>query len=277
MKQKNLNEAKNAWKNADAILIGAGAGMGVDSGLPDFRGRNGFWKAYPPLAKLGIEFEEIANPDWFTKNPSLAWGFYGHRLNLYQKTKPHSGFNILLTKFKEENIPMFVFTSNVDGHFQKTGFEENQIMECHGSLMHFQCIEECGQPIWPSSPDLFIPINSDNLLAKEPLPSCPQCGSLARPNILMFSDFAWNNTRTYAQRERFEKWIDKFKNKNLLIIELGAGTNIPTVRLTCEEVYQSAGNHFIRVNPRESECGLEKTLSLPMGAKDAIEAISQNH
>ena len=277
MKQKNLNEAKNAWKNADAILIGAGAGMGVDSGLPDFRGRNGFWKAYPPLAKLGIEFEEIANPDWFTKNPSLAWGFYGHRLNLYQKTKPHSGFNILLTKFKEENIPMFVFTSNVDGHFQKTGFEENQIMECHGSLMHFQCIEECGQPIWPSSPDLFIPINSDNLLAKEPLPSCPQCGSLARPNILMFSDFSWNSTRTYGQRQRFEKWIEKFKNKNLLIIELGAGTNIPTVRLTCEEVYQSAGNQFIRINPRESECGLKITLSLPMSAKDAIKAISQSH
>ena len=277
MKQKNLNEAKNAWKNADAILIGAGAGMGVDSGLPDFRGRNGFWKAYPPLAKLGIEFEEIANPDWFTKNPSLAWGFYGHRLNLYQKTKPHSGFNILLTKFKEENIPMFVFTSNVDGHFQKTGFEENQIMECHGSLMHFQCIEECGQPIWPSSPDLFISINPDNLLAKEPLPSCPQCGSLARPNILMFSDFDWNSIRTYGQRQRFEKWIEKFKNKNLLIIELGAGTNIPTVRLTCEEVYQSAGNHFIRINPRESACGLKNTISLPMGAKDAIKAISQNH
>ena len=275
MNPKTLLLAKKTWKEADAILVGAGAGMGVDSGLPDFRGKSGFWKAYPPLAKMGIEFEEMANPYWFTKNPSLAWGFYGHRLNLYQKTKPHSGFNILLTKFKEENIPMFVFTSNVDSHFQKTGFEENQIMECHGSLMHFQCIEECGQPIWPISPDLLIPINPENLLAKEPLPSCPQCGSLARPNILMFSDFDWNSTRTYAQRQRFEKWIKKFKNKNLLIIELGAGTNIPTVRLTCEEVYQSAGNHFIRVNPRESECGLKNTLSIPLGAMEAINAITQ--
>ena len=276
MNEQSIIRAQKAWSECEAILIGAGAGMGVDSGLPDFRGNDGFWKAYPPLKKLGIEFSEMADPQWFTEDPKLAWGFYGHRLNLYQKTKPHSGFDILLNKYKEEKIPMFVFTSNVDGHFQKTGFEENQIMECHGSLMHFQCIEECGQPIWPISPDLLIPINPDNLLAKEPLPSCPQCGSLARPNILMFSDFAWNSTRTYAQRQRFEKWIEKFKNKNLLIIELGAGTNIPTVRLTCEEVYQSAGNHFIRVNPRESECGLKNTLSLPMGAKDAIKAIYQN-
>ena len=103
MNPKILFLAKKAWKDADAILVGAGAGMGVDSGLPDFRGKSGFWKAYPPLAKMGIEFEEMANPYWFTKNPSLAWGFYGHRLNLYQKTKPHCGFNILLNKFKEEN------------------------------------------------------------------------------------------------------------------------------------------------------------------------------
>jgi hypothetical protein len=92
----------------------------------------------------------------------------------------------------------------------------------------------------------------------------------------MFSDFAWDGTRTYDQKQKFEKWIEKFKNKNLLIIEFGAGTNIPTVRLTCEEVYQSAGNHFIRVNPRESECGLKNTISLPMGAKDALKAISEN-
>ena len=276
MNHKTLLLAKKAWKEADAILVGAGAGMGVDSGLPDFRGKSGFWKAYPPLAKMEIEFEEMANPHWFLENPRLAWGFYGHRFNLYQKTQPHNGFHILLTKFKEGNIPMFVLTSNVDGHFQKTGFKEDQIMECHGSLMHFQCIEECGQPIWPISPDLHLQINPDNLLAKEPLPSCPQCGSLARPNILMFSDFAWDSSRTFAQRQRFEQWIEKFKNKNLLIIEFGAGTNIPTVRLTCEEVYQSAGNHFIRVNPRESECGLKNTISLPMGAKDALKAISEN-
>ena len=69
MHQDSILAAKNAWQEAEAILVGAGAGMGLDSGLPDFRGKSGFWKAYPPLAKMRIEFEEMANPYWFTKNP----------------------------------------------------------------------------------------------------------------------------------------------------------------------------------------------------------------
>src|SRR6202022_2076740 len=90
-----LAAAADALKSADALLIGAGAGMGVDSGLPDFRGPEGFWRAYPPYGKLGLRFEELANPEWFATDPPLAWGFYGHRLILYRQTRPHEGFAIL--------------------------------------------------------------------------------------------------------------------------------------------------------------------------------------
>lgn len=57
------------------MLITAGAGMGVDSGLPDFRGSEGFWKAYPVVANLGLSFEELANPALFKQKPHLAWAF----------------------------------------------------------------------------------------------------------------------------------------------------------------------------------------------------------
>ena len=56
---------------ADAMLITAGAGMGVDSGLPDFRGDQGFWKAYPPFERLGVSFVDMANPAWFARDPEL--------------------------------------------------------------------------------------------------------------------------------------------------------------------------------------------------------------
>src|SRR5580698_446179 len=90
-----LDRAAEAIASADALLIGAGAGMGVDSGLPDFRGNVGFWVAYPPYAQLGLDFPALANPHWFDNDPDLAWGFYGHRLNLYRATVPHAGFGIL--------------------------------------------------------------------------------------------------------------------------------------------------------------------------------------
>src|SRR5260370_29347307 len=90
-----LKHAAKVILSAEALLMGAGAGMGVDSGLPDFRGAQGFWRAYPPYEKLGLDFVSLANPRWFKTDPTLAWGFYGHRLNLYRRTEPHAGFGIL--------------------------------------------------------------------------------------------------------------------------------------------------------------------------------------
>src|SRR3974390_2055814 len=91
-----IQRAAQAIAGADAVLMCAGAGMGVDSGLPDFRGTEGFWRAYPVISKLGLSFEEMANPKWFETDPHLAWAFYGHRLNLYRRTPPHEGFVRLL-------------------------------------------------------------------------------------------------------------------------------------------------------------------------------------
>ena len=84
--QSKFQQAAQVIADADALVIAAGAGMGVDSGLPDFRGNEGFWRAYPALAKANLNFAEVASPRTFVQDPSLAWGFYGHRLDLYRKT-----------------------------------------------------------------------------------------------------------------------------------------------------------------------------------------------
>jgi NAD-dependent SIR2 family protein deacetylase len=84
-----VQRAADLIRQADALIIAAGAGMGVDSGLPDFRGQDGFWRAYPALAKARIDFYRIASPTAFHASTELAWGFYGHRLALYRKTVLH--------------------------------------------------------------------------------------------------------------------------------------------------------------------------------------------
>ena len=98
--ETRLVRAAEAIRNADALLIAAGAGMGVDSVLPDFRGPEGFWRAYPLFRRLGRRFEEMSNPAWFVADPELAWGFFGHRLNLYRSTEPHAGFALSSSEYE---------------------------------------------------------------------------------------------------------------------------------------------------------------------------------
>lgn len=77
---KACADAAQLIAQADGLLITAGAGMGIDSGLPDFRGEHGFWTAYPALRGHGMHFQDIANPAALRALPAVAWGFYGHRL-----------------------------------------------------------------------------------------------------------------------------------------------------------------------------------------------------
>src|SRR5262249_1183626 len=232
----------------------AGAGMGVDSGLPDFRGPEGFWSAYPAIAKLGLSFEEMANPTWFRRDPHLAWAFYGHRLNLYRAAAPHLGFAQLLEIGSTKPASYFVFTSNVDGQFQKAGFGEDRIVECHGSIHHAQCTTPCSNEIWEAS-ESTLELDEATFRARDPLPRCRHCAGLARPNILMFGDWSWLSHRTDAQEVRFNRWLSDLANARarLTVVELGAGSAVPTVRLTSERVAGRLLGTLIRLNPREPE------------------------
>lgn len=268
--EENIQKSKVLLTKADAILITAGAGMGVDSGLPDFRGVEGFWNAYPKVRELGLRFEELANPEWFEDDPRLAWAFYGHRLHLYRDTVPHKGFEMLLNLSNTKKYKSFVFTSNVDGQFQKAGFLEENIMECHGSIHHLQCIDNCQGMIW-SADETDIEIRED-FRAQDPLPACPFCGAMARPNILMFGDYGWEYARTDGQRERLTKWLENIEKEGarLAIVEIGAGTAVPTVRNTSEQIVERFNVPLIRINPRES-FGAE--IALPLGALEALHQI----
>ncbi|MHB0986881.1 MAG: SIR2 family NAD-dependent protein deacylase [Sulfuricella sp.] len=233
-------------QQADSLLITAGAGMGVDSGLPDFRGEEGFWQAYPALAKARVQFHEIANPAAFRANPRLAWGFYGHRLNLYRQTIPHEGFSILRRIGETMPHGMFVFTSNVDGQFQKARFSSRQVHECHGSIHHLQCQDGCMADIWPAD-DFHPQVDKENCLLTSDFPRCPHCGEIARPNILMFSDGGWLDYRSELQEANLKVWLGRIQRP--VIIEIGAGHSIPTVRRFGE----NQNGFLIRINPTEPE------------------------
>jgi len=270
---EKFQRAANAIKEADALFITAGAGIGVDSGLPDFRGNSGFWQAYPPIAALGKSFREMANPEWFDTNPRIAWAFYGHRLNLYRETKPHHGFKMLLESAKHKQYGYFIFTSNVDGQFQKAGFNDAFIEECHGSIHHFQCLRPCCSEIWDAS-KIKVEVDLEKFEALGELPCCHQCGSIARPNILMFNDWTWLSHRSVGQGDRLQLWMETMADlkAKVAIVEMGAGHDIPTVRLKSQRVFRSLNATFIRINPRDYEVP-NGAIGLPFGAREGLERI----
>ena len=214
-----LHRAADAIRTADALLIGAGAGMGVDSGLPDFRGPEGFWKAYPPFR--GRQFSDLSTPHWFRTDPALAWGFFGHRLNLYRDKRPHAGFEILRRWGERTPLGYFVFTSNVDGHFERAGFPEERVLEVHGSIHYLQCVGLCGQPIWPAD-GVQVEVDAATIRAQSEFPRCPKCGGMARPNILMFGDWEWMQDRCLDQWSRYSDWLRELAGR---CAERWAGTH----------------------------------------------------
>ena len=260
-------QAAEAIAKADGLLVTAGAGMGVDSGLPDFRGSEGFWNAYPALARARIGFTSIANPAAFESNPRRAWGFYGHRLQLYRETMPHDGFGILKTLSKKMEHGAFVFTSNVDGQFQKAGFNPRRVVEAHGSIHHLQCQNGCLGDIW--SAEGFSPVVDDeNCELLSDFPRCPQCGEIARPNILMFGDWHWLDHRTEIQHAALQRWSTEVER--IVVIEIGAGTDIPTVRNLGDNV----SGTLIRINPREPESSHRNSISIKLGGLEALQGIA---
>lgn len=268
--KNDLDYAISLLAKADGILITAGAGMSTDSGLPDFRSSGGLWNAYPPLKKFHLSFMQIATSKAYIERPDLSYWFWGHRLNQYRETPPHEGYAIL--KAWAEKMPngYFVYTSNVDGAFQKAGFSDERVYEIHGTIFRMQCFYNCNDESWVTD---FQPITDDQqcrVLNKTPI--CPHCGEMARQNVLMFDDYFFCE-KHYAPKEiALQNWLKQVNN--LVVVELGAGKAIPTVRRFSESTAKAKKAGFIRINKLDAGVPKMHFLSLEMNILEALKMLN---
>jgi len=295
-----ITAAAVAVKEADYLLITTGAGMGCDSGVPDFRGGQSFWDGldHPEIKK----YEDMSDDSWFEKDPELAWGLNMHQIKTFREATPHVGYEILrqLCDLKGEG-KWFSWTSNVDGMFLAAGFDLLRIFECHGQIHRLQCIRgrSCGKPAdltlredfaWNSSEEAKKPKwVADDIVVDIPygpdyraLPMCPRCGSLARPNLWYCADKNYTpHPQGLENSTRYQEWraeIAKGQGR-VVVIECGGGTVIPSTRCEGEiflEESQADGAEFkctlIRINP--TEFGVpEGGIGLPFGAAEGLQLI----
>ena len=294
MNNKNFNttitNASNVINNADAILIIAGAGMGIDSGLPDYRGPNGLWNTWHPAKELKLTYEKISTHEIFLDDPCLGWGFQTYLTKLYNDLDPHDGYYKLLdlatNKFKNN---YFVITSNVDSQFLQSGFDEQRLYEVHGTKRLWQCIDkDCNKrsPPWKMDVNNFPKIDNKTLYAQHPLPKCIYCGKLARPNVSFFSDHYFNEKITQKQSKRLLNWIETTKTKKLVIIEIGCGISEHSIRFRLKndqftmlsnewklpKCFLSKDNtNLIRINPDEDDD--EDVIKISLGAKKGFKLL----
>lgn len=270
--KNDLNYAVELIQKADGLLITAGAGMSVDSGLPDFRSVGGFWNVYPPFQKMGLQFHQVATPNFYLEHPEEAYWFFAHRLVQYRNTEPHQGYQILKRWGEKMKYGYFVFTSNVDAHFKKAGYDEQRIYEVHGTLERMQCFENCKNRSWLSTE--FQPVvDNENYRLLSEKPVCPDCGKMARQNVLMFNDWFYCEQHYQFQELRLKQWLKQVEN--LVVIELGAGKAIPTVQAFSERTAKQKKAGFIRINPQDAGVPRMHFLSLEMKALEALSILDE--
>ena len=103
----------------------------------------------------------------------------------------------------------------------------------------------------------------------------PSQQDLARPNILMFGDFSFIDSRTEEQMQRFDDFITRHLNSNpFVVIEIGAGTAVPTVRWRGEKLVRERSNGtLLRINPTDTDIPSQKHISLPLCGLEALEKL----
>lgn len=269
---KCLDRAAEAIADAQVLVITAGAGLGVDSGIPDYRSSGGFWDRYGPLKKLGFDDpKKLGNWKLLKDRPRLLLGIWALKSALFRELAPHEGYSVLLRMAKTRNHSLF--TSNVDLAFEQTGFETWRVAKCHGSVDRFQCSQPCSDHTW-EAPVLETDLESFEVVG--PLPGCPKCGAWARPNVCFFEDSAFVAAPFWASQLRHVEWLNAVANRGetVVCIECGAGTGLPVVRMHSHGVVRKTGARLVRINVADID-GPPGTIPVAMGARDALLAIEE--
>jgi len=222
-------------RSAESVLFIFGAGMSTDSGIPDYRSSSGWYREDGPFLGGKTAFRMILRSeleaDWHR-----AWGLLGYMQAVMSRAKPHTGYTLLAEEATKDPSRIFVLTSNVDELAFRAGFPPERVHQCHGSMFRLQCSIPCCRETW-SMPDEPLDIDAENFLLKGPLPLCPFCGVVARPNVYLFGDveesYVWEAYQATAKR--FSQWIAEQKNAELLMLEIGCGLGAPGLRHRAEQ------------------------------------------
>ena len=208
-----------------------GAGISAESGIPTFRGPEGYWtfgsQEYHP--------QEMATFSMFSRYPEEVWRWYLYRKGICQNAEPNTGHLAVVDMEKTFSDRFSLITQNVDGLHLRAGNSLKRTMQIHGNVSYMRCTRECTPDVYPIPEEVPGKSKDDpfNDTDRKYL-RCPRCDAMSRPHVLLF-DESYNEHHYH-----FNSALEAAKRTDLLIIVGTAGaTNLPNhVALL---VYQQGG------------------------------------
>lgn len=222
-----IRALKGRIDGADAILIGAGAGLSAaagfvydgerfDQNFADFRDKYHFSDMY-----TGGFYPYAA--------PEEHWAYWSRYIwiNRYQDA-PESVYQDLLALVDGKDY--FVLTTNVDHCFQKAGFDKRRLFYTQGDYGLFQCSEPCCQETWDNEAAVreMVEQQRDMRIPSELIPRCPRCGKPLTMNLRSDDKFV-QDEGWYAAAGRYSDFLRRHQNGAVLYLELGVGYNTPGI------------------------------------------------
>lgn len=224
---KQIEKLKKEIDSADAIVIGAGAGLSTSAGFTydgerfeqyfsDFRKKYGFTDMYSGGFYLYSSLREY----W------AYWSRYIY-VNRYVDA-PKNVYKKLLELVREKDY--FVITTNVDHQFQKAGFDKKRLFYTQGDYGFFQCSKACHDKTYDNEETVrkMITEQKNMMIPSELIPKCPVCGAPMTMNLRCDDKFV-QDVVWYDAAERYNDFIRRHKNLHVLFLELGVGGNTPVI------------------------------------------------
>ena len=223
---KMFDTVAQKLKDSRKIVFVTGAGISQESGIPTFRGKDGYWRKYDPM--------KLASIDAFYDDPKLVWEWYEDRRKNILDVKPNEGHFAIsqMEEFKD----VVVLTQNIDGLHQRSG--STNVLELHGSIIRIKCTV-CD----------FIDNITENF---ESLPPKCKCGSMLRPDVVWFGESLPQNI-----------WQSAIKEASVCDVMVIVGTSLVVSPANTLPVYaKQNGAILIEVNPEKTVMSNDMTLSI---------------
>jgi NAD-dependent deacetylase len=203
--------------NYKKIVFVTGAGISQESGIPTFRGKDGFWRNYDPM--------KLATIDAFYDNPKLVWEWYNERRNNVFQAQANLGHKAIADLEKYAQVT--VLTQNIDGLHKKAG--SSNILELHGSIVKIKCS--------------VCDYNEEILTEISDFPPICKCGNILRPDVVWFGESlpqdVWQNAIEFASQ------------CDLMVI---IGTSLVVSPANTLPLYAKQNNAIlIEINPEKTE------------------------